>query len=85
MKQQPQQKQKDKQGPADRGPEYTWPAARPLPTEYAMRRSNPCPACRRVLLDTLSRAAVVTHTRNGCAYLRCRSCGHRWKAAIRPG
>jgi len=59
-----------------------YPADKPLPTSIkTTKRYNPCPNCRRVLMDDLGQACIVTSSPKGIAFLRCKSCGHRWKMA----
>lgn len=61
-----------------------WPVEKPLPTAYH-RPPQPCPECRRVLLDNGGRAVKVAQTWGGFAYLACQGCGHRWKWRIVRG
>jgi hypothetical protein len=72
------------EGIPERTPKTFWPPGEPMPTHY-VRRRNPCPnaQCRRVLLDSLSQSVVITTSFDGVAYLRCRSCDHRWKMPIK--
>ena len=64
-------------------PRY-WPADEPIPDVWIKRRrAVPCPACRRVLTDERSQAAVCTWSDREVAYFRCRSCGHRWQLPVR--
>lgn len=62
---------------------YFWPPGKAMPSRYARQEALPCPACRRVHLDTLSRAVACMATQPspapGMAYFRCRACEHRWK------
>lgn len=56
-----------------------WPEDKPMPDSYRRRALYPCPECSRVLLDTLGVAVEVRSIQNGVAYMRCKSCGHRFK------
>lgn len=55
-----------------------WPEGKPMP-EYYERPRVPCPECRRVALDSGSQAVALEQSGKDMVYLRCRSCGHRWK------
>lgn len=72
--------------------EIFWPEKKNLPAYHYKRRAQPCPECRRVLLDSGAQAAVCTSSgpkrgENGetmsLAFYRCRACGHRWQLPIR--
>lgn len=62
---------------------YHWPEGKPMPDTYS-KNIQPCPNCRRVLLDNMGQAVVLRSTRDGLAYFRCRACGHRWKLQVVP-
>jgi len=64
-------------------PAHFWPAGEPLPAVYVKRRRLPCPACRRTELATGSQAVACCSSGPDFAHFRCRSCGHRWKLAVR--
>ena len=59
-----------------------------LPETYRRRRTYPCPKCRRKQLPDGGQAVVATGIKNGIgserdmAYLRCKSCGHRWSLVV---
>lgn len=55
-----------------------WPDGLPMPTSIG-RQLVPCPKCRRIRKDDLFQAVVVTSSRAGFAYMRCRCCGFRFK------
>lgn len=60
---------------------HFWPAGEPLPTELVASRANmqPCPKCRRVLLDNGGQAVRVTSRPKGLRWFKCISCGETWK------
>lgn len=60
-----------------------WPSGEPLPAYYQRRQILPCPKCRRVRLASGGQAVVAIVTKDTIAYLRCRSCKHTWKLAIK--
>jgi len=62
--------------------EYYWPEGQDTPeppTHYRVRRTYPCPSCKRVQTDHASQAVICEGLHHGLAYLRCRCCGHRYK------
>jgi len=61
-----------------------WPEDKPLPTRYPKirRQFQPCPRCRRVLLDSGSQAVVCLHGGEDMVYLKCRACDHTWKMVV---
>lgn len=67
---------------APRNLAHYWPDDKPLPTSVVKPRPVPCPACRRVRLDTGSPAAIVRTYKGGVCYMRCRACEHRFKMAV---
>lgn len=62
-------------------PGSMWPEGEPLPTVYKKPRPHPCPQCRLVYLPGRQQAVLVKTLRDGCAFLWCRGCGHRYKLA----
>ena len=60
-----------------------WPADRPMPDTYHRQQRQPCPECKRVHLENLSQAVIVTSIRDEIAYLLCRHCRHRGTVAVR--
>lgn len=61
--------------------QVAWPPGKPLPQSY-LRQTQPCPRCRRLLLDNGRQAVVLVTTEDRLAHLRCRECGYRWKLMI---
>lgn len=62
-----------------------WPEDDPLPDHYVKLRArrNPCPKCRRLLLDDGGQATCCTSSARGDrSYFRCKSCGHRWSLPV---
>ena len=62
----------------------SWPEGVPLPKAYLKRRPQPCPKCRRVLLDTGAHSVAIISTDaradgKGVAYFVCRLCNNRWQ------
>ena len=55
-----------------------WPEGKPMP-EYYERPRQPCPECKRVALDDGGQAVALAQSGKDVVYLRCKSCGHRWK------
>jgi len=64
---------------------HFWPAGEPIPNVYAKqrRRRTACPTCRRIHLPDGGGAVSCTSSGHDVAFFRCRSCGHRWKLAVR--
>lgn len=62
-----------------------WPAHEPLPTVYEKprRRPQPCPHCRRVLLDNGGRAVACQSSGAELAWFRCRACDKRWSLPVK--
>ena len=61
-----------------------WPKGEPMPGSYRKMRREPmpCPKCRRVRLDDLGQAVLVTNSGCGLAWFRCRGCDHRWSLPV---
>lgn len=59
-----------------------WPKSKPLPTSYEKPKLIPCIKCLRIRLDNLGQAVMLTHTRDGIAYFRCKGCGENFKLAV---
>jgi len=59
-----------------------WPEGDTLPTTYQPRPKLPCPHCRRVLMDNGGQAVVAASVGQETAFLRCKSCGHRWQLPV---
>jgi len=50
-----------------------------LPTHYHKGKPNPCPKCRRILIEkSRGKATLVTSSRDGISYFRCKVCHFRW-------
>lgn len=64
-------------------PRIHWPEKKPLPRVYRRGKITPCEKCRRLRLDDFGQAVVVMSSRAYAHYylyyLRCKSCGHRFK------
>lgn len=60
-----------------------WPEDRPLPEHYIKRSLMPCRFCRRVLLDNLGTAVMVTGVTKAKAYFECKACRRRWSLPVR--
>ena len=68
----------------ERGPRRTrWPDAHPMPAHYIRRQVLPCPACRRVLLDSGRQAVCCRSTGAQIVHLYCHACGHTWKLPVK--
>lgn len=67
------------------GEPYYWPEGKPMPTSIVKPKPVPCPACRRVRLDTMAQACIIRIYEGGVCYLRCRACQHRFKLPIARG
>lgn len=64
---------------------HFWPKGKELPREYLKikARTQPCPKCRRVLLDFGGQAVSCLSSREDVAFFRCKSCSHRWKLGVK--
>ncbi len=63
---------------SERGARF-WPDGEPMPTAFKRQALQPCPECRRVLMDDGGRAVAVASSAKDMAYFRCKVCGARWK------
>ena len=62
-----------------------WPPDKPMPGFWPKTRRilNPCPACKRILLDNGGQASICTSSGNDVAFFKCKACGHNWQLGIR--
>lgn len=61
-----------------------WPPDQPLPAVWLklQMRANPCPKCRRVLMDHGGQAVQCLSSGPELAWFRCKACSHVFKLPV---